>query len=257
MAFSFTSSWVRKQVFVLLAALTSCTSAYAGDGLLAQSASSSASSTSSPTIGAPDVTIQQPATANPSTMDYAKQFIRSFFQNINATPQDAYVFPAEFGAVSSMDLPNFHQVEPYLYRGGAPSEAGFKILRKMGIRTVVDLRKSPDKVQTEGREVRSLGMQYVNLPVARGVPQQQYQQKFFHVVEDASKKVSDGPVFVHCDFGCDRTGYMVGMWRIQHDHWSSHDAMQEMFKYGYLIHLAGPEEPRVRSWLTKLEGQSK
>jgi protein tyrosine phosphatase (PTP) superfamily phosphohydrolase (DUF442 family) len=183
----------------------------------------------------------------------AKQFLKSLFQNTNASPEDAYVFPAELGFVSPFDLPNFHQVEPYLYRGGAPTENGLKVLQKMGIKTVVDLRKSLDQVQKESHEVRALGMQYVCLPVSRGIPEITYQEKFFHMVKSATKKPDQGPIFVHCDYGCDRTGYMVGMWRVQHDHWNSYDALQEMLKYGYLIHLAGPEESRVRSWLNKLE----
>jgi protein tyrosine phosphatase (PTP) superfamily phosphohydrolase (DUF442 family) len=250
MGFSFTSSWARKRRCVLpafIAALASyssgsllCQPVWSGDGSISQS--------TSPT---------QPGFSGSPAEVSVKQFLHNLFQNTNASPQDVYVFPKEYGAVSSTDLPNFHQVEPYLYRGGAPSEAGMKVLQKMGIKTVVDLRKSSAKVETEGREARTLGMRYVNLPVARGIPETQYQEKFYDMVQDASKRINKGQIFVHCDFGCDRTGYMVGMWRIRHDHWSNHDAMQEMFKYGYLIHLAGPEEPRLRDWLTKMQQNSK
>jgi protein tyrosine phosphatase (PTP) superfamily phosphohydrolase (DUF442 family) len=184
-----------------------------------------------------------------------KQFWKNMFQNTNASPQDAYVFPSKLGFVAPMDLPNFHQVDPYLYRGGTPTEDGLKVLKKMGIKTVVDLRKPSAEAQAESHEVKALGMHYINLPISRGVPEIPYQEKFFHLVEDAEKKPNTGAVFVHCQYGCDRTGYMVSMWRVQHDHWTSYDAMQEMLKYGYLVHLAGPEEPLVRSWLYKLENQ--
>src|SRR5579883_3011382 len=44
---------------------------------------------------------------------------------------------------SSVDLPQFHQVEPYLFRGGAPSDNGLKRLKDMGVKTIIDFRVNP------------------------------------------------------------------------------------------------------------------
>ena len=41
-----------------------------------------------------------------------------------------------------------------------------------------------------------------------------------------------GPVFVHCQHGCDRTGTIVACYRIQHDRWSLALAMHEAERYG-------------------------
>src|SRR5947207_1256836 len=63
------------------------------------------------------------------------------------------------------DLPNFHPVSPGIYRGAAPSPAGLQQLRKMGVRTVIDLRIAPKTVKREKAEVERLGMKWINLPM--------------------------------------------------------------------------------------------
>jgi protein tyrosine/serine phosphatase len=47
---------------------------------------------------------------------------------------------------------------------------------------------------------------------------------------------SDGAVFVHCAHGADRTGLMIGLWRVQHDGWSYLAAAQEALHYGFFFH---------------------
>src|ERR1700674_4563980 len=42
------------------------------------------------------------------------------------------------------NLPNFGEATTTLYRGGQPSKRGFRILAKMGVNIVVDLRGSRD-----------------------------------------------------------------------------------------------------------------
>jgi len=105
-------------------------------------------------------------------------------------------------------VPRFHQVDERLYRGGQPGEAGFRYLRDLGVRTVINLREARDAVRAdEQRIVESLGMKYVNLPVKDGnifrpfrrVPEETL-ERFFAAIDSAP-----GPVFVHCHRGADRT----------------------------------------------------
>ena len=45
-------------------------------------------------------------------------------------------------------------------------------------------------------------------------------------------EASPGPVFVHCQFGCDRTGTIVACYRIHHYNWSGESALREAESHG-------------------------
>lgn len=131
----------------------------------------------------------------------------------------------------SGDLPNFHEVHPFLYRGGQPSSAGLKKLKDMGIATIIDLRGNPEKVLSEVREAQALGIKTINLPMSDQAPTAKQVSTFVKTVESAASSKSNGPVFVHCAHGSDRTGCLVGIWRVTHDGWTYDQAYQEMRKY--------------------------
>lgn len=139
-------------------------------------------------------------------------------------------------AMAVFGLPNFHQVEPYLYRGAAPTPLGITTLKKLGIKTIIDFRVNPELVQAEHQLAESCGMRYINLPVKGYIIKPEYQKVFFDIAGSAAANSANGPIFVHCAHGSDRTGVMVGMWRVQHDHWSYMATIEEMLKYGFLIH---------------------
>jgi protein tyrosine/serine phosphatase len=43
---------------------------------------------------------------------------------------------------------------------------------------------------------------------------------------------TNGPVFVHCKRGADRTGMVVAVYRISHDQWDNKKALSEAKSYG-------------------------
>src|SRR5580693_2222974 len=122
------------------------------------------------------------------------------------------------------DLKNFQEVEASLYRGAQPSEEGFRELAKLGVHTVVDLRGSGGRSSKEAQIVAGLGMQYVNVPLAGfKAPTPEQISKLLGIIENQS----DGPVFVHCRRGADRTGTILALYRISHDHWGNEKALDE------------------------------
>lgn len=119
----------------------------------------------------------------------------------------------------------FQQVDETLYRGGQPDAAGFRALKAMGIRTVVNLRRS----EAERELVESLGLRYVGLVTGltpfglSGGIDDDVVQRFFAVVDDEAS----GPVFLHCRRGADRTGTLVAMYRIARHGWTPKAAYDE------------------------------
>jgi protein tyrosine/serine phosphatase len=126
---------------------------------------------------------------------------------------------------NSQAIPRFDQVAESFYRGGQPSQQGYEHLKQLGVKTVINLREE----NQEAEEVKSLGFQYVHIPLRawERVPESKIQM-FFQVMRDRNSY----PVFVHCERGADRTGFMVGLYRIAFQDWSADRAYQEARAHG-------------------------
>jgi len=125
------------------------------------------------------------------------------------------------------ELPNFHQVDQSLYRGGQPKRGGFETLKKLGIKTVIDLRN--DRGQAESSEAEANGMKYFNFPMERmGKPDDKTVEKVLDIISNSGNQ----PVFVHCAKGADRTGTIIAVYRIKHDGWTSERAKAEAKNFG-------------------------
>ena len=124
------------------------------------------------------------------------------------------------------DLPNFGEASTTLYRGGQPSKRGFRILAKMGVNIVVDLRGSRD---SERKIVTHLGMQYVALPWHCWFPKDEIFAQFLTLV----RKNPGKKIFVHCRLGDDRTAMMIASYRMAQEGWSAERAEKEMEKFGF------------------------
>jgi protein tyrosine/serine phosphatase len=130
-------------------------------------------------------------------------------------------------------LPNFHPVDPGIYRGGAPTPAGLSQLKAMGVKTIIDLRISPKRVKREGVEARAMGFQWMNLPMGADPPTPKQVAILLATLKQASPA---SPVFVHCEHGADRSGCMLAIYRIEDDHWTFARAWKEMRRYGFNPH---------------------
>ncbi len=131
-------------------------------------------------------------------------------------------------AASFNGLPNFHQVNDAVYRGGQPTDEGWQSLAKMGVKTVIDLRRVDEHPTTlEQQAVTAAGMRYINIPMQGIVaPPDSVIAKILSLFDSA------GPVFVHCKRGADRTGAVIACYRISHDHWDRERALREAKSYG-------------------------
>ena len=144
------------------------------------------------------------------------------------------VFPSSsvsaWATRSHEDLPKFAQVSEILYRGGQPTKAGLEELKNRGIKTVVSLRHNKNQTLTESNEAKELGLNFKSLPMdGLHKPTPAQVKLFFKTVQDTENQ----PVFVHCEWGMDRTGVMVALYREEYDHWGAKKAYDEMVKMGF------------------------
>jgi protein tyrosine/serine phosphatase len=127
-----------------------------------------------------------------------------------------------------INIENFGKLNDNYYRGSQPTAGQFDELKKLGIKTIIDLRK--DSIEGASKQARDAGLQYVNIPLTTKRPATEGQTaQFLKLVNDPA----NWPVFVHCKGGRHRTGEMTAIYRITHDGWSDDKAYDEMKKYDF------------------------
>ena len=115
---------------------------------------------------------------------------------------------------------NFHKVSDDLYRGAQPISEGIKELKKLGIKTIVNLRL----INSDREEIGYIDIGYEHINMEAWRPEEDEIIRFLEIMQDSEKT----PVFVHCHYGSDRTGIMVAIYRMVMQDWTKEQAIAEM-----------------------------
>jgi protein tyrosine/serine phosphatase len=135
---------------------------------------------------------------------------------------------ADRGQPPREGIGNFGQVDERLYRGAQPDADGIANLKRLGVKSIINLRTSRELWKPEPSEARTNGILYTNVPLSGlSRPSEEQITRLLSLLETLPS-----PVFIHCEYGCDRTGTVVACYRIKHDKWSSEDAQKEADHYG-------------------------
>ena len=140
-----------------------------------------------------------------------------------AAPEGGRISERLFGLPG---LNNVGRVAPGIYRGAQPRPEGYATLKRMGVRTVINLRSK----HGERKAVEAAGMRAVEVPIDT------LERIDAGAVRKAVALMADPanwPVFVHCAHGRDRTGVVVAVYRMDVDGWSEADAESEMQSFGF------------------------
>ncbi len=132
------------------------------------------------------------------------------------------------GVPATGSLANFGRVNASLYRGAQPDAAGLAQLQRLAVATVINLRMPDDVRPDEATSVRNHGMVYQQVPLhGFRAPTPAEVERLLALIES-----SPAPVFIHCEYGADRTGTIVACYRIRHDGWTPAHALAEAKLYG-------------------------
>jgi protein tyrosine/serine phosphatase len=126
--------------------------------------------------------------------------------------------------------PNLHKVSGDLYRGAQPTARGMKELKKLGIKTIVNLRS----FNSDRSEMKKAGVNFNREHIWMKAWHAEDKEivRFLKIVNDPAKR----PVFVHCQHGADRTGTMCAVYRVAIQGWSKPEALREMTRGGFGYH---------------------
>jgi len=139
-------------------------------------------------------------------------------------------------------LPNLHKVSGALYRGAQPEAVGFAELKKLGVKTVVNLRlthSDRDEMKEAGL-IPGKDLNYVHIRMEAWDADEDEVVELLKVLADPANR----PVFVHCKHGADRTGMAVATYRIICEGWAKADAIDEMRNGGFNFHAVWKGLPK-------------
>ncbi len=129
-------------------------------------------------------------------------------------------------------VPNFAKVEAGIYRGGQPNEQGWQFLRSLGVTNVVKLNR-------EAADTPAEGMNVYCIPLPPATIWEVFQKPDSNEVSRAVQAMKHGGTYVHCQRGRDRTGLVVGCYRMWVEGWSESAAAREMGAMGYRWSIPG------------------
>lgn len=138
-------------------------------------------------------------------------------------------------------------VSGQIYRGPQPVGEDWKVLEALGICGVLKLNYAD-----EGNDQGALDLDMAVMDCAMpprdfigsfGKPDPAAIAEALAILRD--DKWTPRPIYVHCTHGQDRTGLVIGEYRVLHQGWATWRAFEEMLKYGF-----HPELPDLMmTWL--------
>jgi protein tyrosine/serine phosphatase len=138
-------------------------------------------------------------------------------------------------------LPNFAQVSPTLFRSGQPTQAGIASLKSSGVKTILKLNSDSP---AEAGWAAAAGLKFQAMPMGtQSSPSYEEVDAALAFIKDPANQ----PVLVHCKLGHDRTGAVVGAYRVSVQGWPVDKAASEALSLGY-------SDPHFQNITTYLQG---
>ena len=122
---------------------------------------------------------------------------------------------------------NLAAADDRLWRGAAPSEAGYQVLAQHGVTTVVDLR-AEKHICVPQKLLADLRLKHVAIPLRDGQAPSREQMDFFVQVVESNR----GRVFVHCAAGVGRAGTMAAAYLVKTGKMSATCALRQNLAVG-------------------------
>lgn len=127
---------------------------------------------------------------------------------------------------------NFGIVEEgKLYRGAQPSAGEIENLYRRGVKTIVKVNRKD--LEAERSAASKLGIRLIEVPLDARTAGTSSACREVQRAYDAIADPLNWPVYVHCDHGRDRTGFLAGLYRERVQGWTFDQVSEELSHYGH------------------------
>jgi protein tyrosine/serine phosphatase len=133
-------------------------------------------------------------------------------------------------AQTAIPIDSFQEVSPGIYRGARPGEEGLEALKNLGVKTLLNIEDDSAAIAWERAAANTKGLKMISLPLSGlWIPSDDQVNKILETLGDPALR----PIFVHCLHGQDRTGMIIGLYRIYFEDWTPKEAYREMLDMGF------------------------
>jgi tyrosine-protein phosphatase SIW14 len=155
-------------------------------------------------------------------------FALTFFQTVQSFTQTVPGRPGKWAIkVEICNMANLYKLNDSVYRSEQPGKDEFSCLVENGFRSALNLRSyHTDSKKTKGLSIKPYRVKMV----ARKFSDKEIVESL-RILKNGAK-----PIIVHCKHGSDRTGVVMGMYRIIFENWSKEEALDELQNGGYGFH---------------------
>ncbi|HEX2122423.1 MAG TPA: VanZ family protein [Thermoanaerobaculia bacterium] len=129
---------------------------------------------------------------------------------------------------------NFSAVDRAVYRGGRPSASQIAALRRdLHVRTIIRLNRGD--ATADRAAARLAGIRLIEIPIdpkklgTSDVETRGAVERAFAALSEPRNR----PVYIHCDHGRDRTGFLIALYRARRQGWSLDAISRELDRHGH------------------------
>ncbi len=132
---------------------------------------------------------------------------------------------------STIQIPRYQVVSEGIFRGGRPTIGDHaQIKRNNNIKTIINLENDMRQAAIDQSESAKVGINFYSEPMSAF--KEPNDEQVARVLKALTNK-EYYPIFIHCKHGEDRTGMIIGLYRVFVEKWTPQQAYEEMLKNGF------------------------
>lgn len=125
---------------------------------------------------------------------------------------------------------HFEKINDCFYRGSQAGAEEMEILAKQGVKRILNLKTiSPEEAKELAKEAWKRGLEFINIPLNPF----NIQKTFPNILKEILGATKEKPLYIHCTFGKDRTGFVSALARHIREGLPIPEAIKDMEKHGY------------------------